>query len=98
MWPGFPAPTAPPAQTPKPKTIGTPIYPPSGQMPPIIHVTPINIPPTITITSDPAPQSMKSIFHEFAGIKEPDRCTCDIMKLMAVGCKCGQFQREQSKK
>lgn len=84
MWPGFPVPPAQPPKPPKPIQIG-PIGGPY-------------IPPIITITSDPIPQSMKSIFHEFAGIKEPDRCTCDIMKLMAVGCKCGQFQREQSKK
>lgn len=27
---------------------------------------------------------------------EPQTCTCDIMTLMSVGCKCGQFQREQT--
>lgn len=27
-----------------------------------------------------------------------EKCTCDIMSLMAQGCKCGQFAREQAKK
>jgi hypothetical protein len=56
---------------------------------------PVHIPP-ITFTNT-MPQSIKLILDEFAGIKkEPDKCTCDIMVLMARGCKCGQFQREQS--
>lgn len=82
MWPGFPAPTAPPSP-PKPKTIYSPIV-----------MTPI-----ITITSNPIPQNIQLVLDEF-GIKEPEpeKCTCDIMKLMSVGCKCGQFQREQSRK
>lgn len=27
----------------------------------------------------------------------PKVCTCDIMKLMSVGCKCGQMERELGK-
>jgi hypothetical protein len=49
---------------------------------------------TITISSNPMP-----VLNEWGmGIKEPDKCICDIMALMAVGCKCGQFEREQKSK
>lgn len=52
-------------------------------------------PTTITIT---VPKCEMPMFEFNSVIKEPDKCTCDIMMLMAVGCKCGQFQREQNKK
>ncbi len=83
MWPGFPAPTAPPTPTIKPIKIG-----PIGG--------PIHIPPIITITSDPIPQNIQFVLDEL-GIKEPDKCTCDIMMLMAVGCKCGHFKESNAR-
>ena len=49
--------------------------------------------PTITIT---APMNSDIVLKPIKFV--PDKCTCDIIALMAVGCKCGQFQIEQKVK
>jgi len=36
-----------------------------------------------------------SVRTDWAEPEKPKVCTCDIMRLMAVGCKCGQMERER---
>lgn len=75
--------------------------------PPIVF----NPSPTPPIVFNPSPLTQPlpsgiTIAYDFAAPPPPFdftpppplKCTCDIMALMARGCKCGQFEREQKAK
>lgn len=77
---------------------GMPKFPP----PQTINV-PTNLPSQITSWGSPPQQitvtkPKESDWSYPSTPPVPLKCICDIMDLMARGCKCGQFEREQQSK